>query len=121
MSPDGEVPETQGWRGSSPDEHENRRLNSKKTGQGVAKRRDRVRTRKSQRWTRVKHTGVDGKGSKLFSENKGSCLPLAAGERARLGLGQLSRKEGRVMSTKVPTTQLATISVLVISSLHCEA
>lgn len=66
----------------------------------------------------MKHIG--GKGPKIFHENKGSWLQLAAGERARLGLGQLNRKEKGVISTKAPITQPATIIPLAIFRLHCK-
>ena len=46
--------------------------------------------------------------STLLPENKGSCLQLAAGEGARLGLGQLSRKEERVTVTNALAAQPAT-------------
>lgn len=128
MSPDGEAPETPGpdqgllTQESSTGEQQNRRLNSERTGQGAAERRDRrshrVRTLKPERQTRAKHTGV-GKGSKLFPENKGSCLQLAAGDRARLRSGQLSRKEGGATSTKSPATPPAAITPVAITSLHC--
>lgn len=52
-----------------------------------------------------KDVGIDGKGSTLLPEKKGSCLQLAPGEGAGRGLGQLSRKEERVTGTKALAAQ----------------
>lgn len=61
--------------GSSTDEHQNRRLNSKRDRPASWQRegtreRDRIRTLKSERWARTKHTGKSGKGPKPLPENK---------------------------------------------------
>ena len=64
---------------------------------------------------------MNGKGSTLLPENKGSCLQLTAEEGARLGLGQLSRKEGGVTGAKAPAVQPAALTIpLAVVVLHCE-